>query len=37
MTVFIPPGEQLFSLYAEGALMRREGDADDFGCGNYYG
>lgn len=28
VTVFIPPGEQLFSLYAEGALMRREGDAD---------
>lgn len=31
VSVFIPPGEpeeQLFSLYAEGSLVRREGDAD---------
>ena len=28
VNVFIPPGEQLFSLYAEGALVKRAGDED---------
>ena len=26
--VFIPPGQQLFSLYAEGSLVKREGDEE---------
>ena len=26
--VFIPPGQQLFTLYAEGSLVKREGDEE---------
>lgn len=28
VSVFIPPGEQLFSLYADGDLVRRDGDEE---------
>ena len=31
VNVFIPPGQQLFSLYAEGSLVQKEGDEDTGG------